>query len=100
MVHWCKFNDNPTTYRHKDLPHGKDLFGEKLKEILTELFGEYYTDTVISKLAPCANSQRNESLNNVVDAKNPKTRYYGGSESNDFRVACAIAQVYTGWLWF
>ena len=94
---WCKFNDNPTTYRHKDLPHGKDLFGEKLKEVLTELFAEYYTDTVLSKLAPCANSQRNESLNSVVGTKNPKTRYNGGSESSDFRVACAISQLNTGY---
>ena len=94
---WCKFSDNPTTYRHKGLPQGKDLFGEKLKEVLTELFAECYTDTVISKLAPCANSQRNESLNSVIGTKNPKTRYYGGSESSDFRVACAIAQVNNGY---
>ena len=36
------------------------------------------------------NSQRNESLNSTIGAKNPKTRYYGGSESNDFRVACGV----------
>jgi hypothetical protein len=27
----------------------------------------------------------------AVGSKNPKIRYYGGSESNDFRVACAVA---------
>ena len=80
-----------------DLPHGKDLHGEQLKKVLTELFNEYCTDTVISKLAPCANSQRNESLNSVIGTKNPKTRYYSGSESSDFRVACGIAQVNVGY---
>ena len=42
-------------YTHKDLPHGKDLYGNKLK------------------------------------------KYYGGSESSDFRVACGIAQVNIGY---
>ena len=94
---WCRFIENPATYTHNDLPHGKDLHGEQLKKVLTELFNEYCTDTVISKLAPCANSQRNESLNSVIGTKNPKTRYYGGSESSDFRVACGIAQVNVGY---
>ena len=90
-------DNNPTTYRHNDLPHGKDLHGEKLRNTLTQLFDEYSTDTVVSKLAPCENSQRNKSLNSVIGTKNPKTRYYGGSESSDFRVACGIAQVNTGY---
>ena len=38
------------------------------------------------------NSQRNEALNSVVGSKNPKIRFYGASESNDFRVACGVAQ--------
>ena len=94
---WCRYHDNPTTYRHNDLPHGKDLHGEQLRNTLTQLFDEYSTDTVVSKLAPCENSQRNESLNSVIGTKNPKTRYYGGSESSDFRVACGIAQVNIGY---
>ena len=28
----------------------------------------------------------------MIGAKNPKIRFYGGSESNDFRVACGVAQ--------
>lgn len=44
------------------------------------------------KLAPMTNSQRNEALNSVVGSKNPKIRLYGGNESNDFRVACGVAQ--------
>ena len=61
------------------------------------LFGEYSTDTVIQKLVPAANSQRDESLNSVVSSKNPKIRFYGGSESNDFRVSCGISQINLGY---
>ena len=39
-----------------------------------------------------ANSQRNETLNSVVGSKNPKIRFYGVSDSNDFRIDCGIAQ--------
>ena len=30
--------------------------------------------------------------NSTIASKNPKTRFYGGSESNDFRVACGVAK--------
>jgi len=39
-----------------------------------------------------SNSQRNETLNSVVGSKNPKIRFYGGSDSNEFRIACGVAQ--------
>jgi hypothetical protein len=60
------------------------------------LFNQYYSDAVVEKLAPVANSQRNESLNSVVGSKAPKIRFYGGSESNDYRVVCAVAQTNIG----
>ena len=82
-----KFKSNPATYRHKDLPHGKDLHGEKLQSALTNIFNDYCTDAVAEKLAPMTNSQRNEALNSVIGSKNPKIRFYGGSESNDFLLA-------------
>ena len=64
-----------------------------MKNALTNIFSEYATDiVVIKKLSPCTKSQQNESLNNTIVTKNPKTRYYGGSASNDFRVACGVAQ--------
>ena len=62
-----------------------------------DILEEYSTDTVVNKLAPCANSQRNESLNSSIGSENPKTRFYGGSESNDFRVACGVAQTNIGY---
>lgn len=96
-ISWCGYRQNPTTYKHTDLPNGKDLSGEPLKKALTEIFDEYSTDIVVNKLTPCANSQRNESLNSTIATKNPKTRFYGGSESNDFRVACGVAQTNLGY---
>ena len=86
---WCQ---NPGSYKHNDLPFGDDLHGDELKRPLTKVFDEYSTDIVAKKLAPAANSQRNESLNNSVGSKNPKIRFYGGSESNSFRIACGISQ--------
>lgn len=79
------------------LPYGKDLFGDSLKKALTDILDEYSTDIVVNKLAPCTNSQRNESLNSTIGSKNRKSRFYGGSESNNFRVACGVAQTNLGY---
>lgn len=59
--------------------------------VLTSLFGEHSTDTVIEKLIPVANSQSNESFSGVVGYKNLKFRHYGVSGSNDFQVSCCVS---------
>ncbi|CAB3983115.1 exonuclease R569 [Paramuricea clavata] len=89
---WCHYKEDPGKYKHKSLPYGKDLYGDKLEAALQQIFKDYSTDIVAEKLAPLTNSQRNESLNGVIGSKNPKIRFYGGSESSDFRVACGVAQ--------
>lgn len=94
---WCRHKKDPSHYCHRDLPYGKDLQGDSLQSALKSLFDEYSTDIVINKLAPAANSQRNESLNSVVGSKNPKIRFYGGSESNDYRVSCSVSHVNLGY---
>ena len=94
---WCGYKQNPPAYKHTELPYGKDLFGDSLKKALTDILDEYSTDIVVNKLAPCATSQRNESLNSTIGFNNPKTRFYGGSESNNFRVACGVAQTNLGY---
>ncbi|CAB4007536.1 Hypothetical predicted protein, partial [Paramuricea clavata] len=94
---WCGFKKEPLTYKHKDLPHHKDLQGEQLKSALTSLLDEYTTETVVKKLVPFANSQRNEALNSIVGSKNSKIRFYGSSENSDFRVACAVTQKNIGY---
>ena len=93
---WCQFKKDPTAYRHSELPFGKDLHGDSLEEALTAVFDDYSTDVVVKKLAPATNSQRNEAFNNVVGSKNPKIRFYGGSESSDFLVACGVSQTNEG----
>ena len=62
---WCRYKQDPSGYRHANLPHGKDLHGDCLYNALIELFSQYYGDAVAEKLAPVPNSQRNESLNSV-----------------------------------
>ena len=79
------------------MPNGKDLFGDSLKKALSDILDEYSTDIVVNKLTPCANSQRNESLNSTIGSKDSKTRFYGGSESNDFWVACGVVQTNIGY---
>ena len=89
---WCRYKQNPTEYTHHKLPYGKDLHGSSLQQALQDLFSEYASPTVASKLSPCLDSQRNESLNGTIGSKNLKIRHYGGSESSDFRTACGVAQ--------
>lgn len=91
-VLWCRYKQNPAEYTHHELTYGKDLHGSSLQQALQDLFSEYASTTVASKLAPCLDSQRNESLNGTIGSKNLKVWHYGGSESSDFRTACGVAQ--------
>ena len=90
---WCRSHTNPLTYQHSELPYGKDLHGDALKTVLSNIFSEYTTDIV---LETCLNPQRSESLNGTIGSKNPKIRFYGDSESSDFRIACGVAQCNEG----
>lgn len=89
-ISWCGFLKNPNKYQHSSLPYGKDLHGDKLKEDLTAVVNVFVEN--VEKLAPLGSSQANESLNNTIGSKAPKIHHYGSSDSNDFRVACAISQ--------
>ena len=94
-ISWCGFLKDQDTYQHKSLPHGKDLKGEGLEndlEAVVELFAEN-----AEKLAPLGSSQANESLNNTIGSKAPKIRHYASSQSNDYRVACAVSQKNRGY---
>ena len=91
-VTWCGFKTDQASYNHKDLPNGKDLHGENLQSALNDILKDYCTDAVAEKLKPTTNYQRNETLNCVVGSKNPKIRFYSDGDSNNFRIACGIAQ--------
>ena len=60
------------------------MVGKYMEKVLINFFAQCYCDPVVEKLAPAANSQRNEAFNSIVGPKAPKIRFYGGSESNDF----------------
>ena len=87
---WCGYHKDSSTYTHSSLPHGKDLQGQELKNDLVDMVDVFVQNA--EKLAPLGSSQPNEALNNTVGSKAPKIRHYGSSESNDYRVACAVGQ--------
>ena len=86
------FKEDPKSYKHTDLPGGNDLVGNGLRAFLEETLKPYMTDKAVDKVSSLGSTQRNESLNGVIGSKNPKTRFYGASESSDFRTAVAVAQ--------
>ena len=87
---WCGYLKKSSGYKHSGLPYGKDLSCTYTKALLTRLF-QGLSDSA-EKLAPLGSSQVNEALNNTIASKAPKSRHYGGSESQDFRTAAAVLQ--------
>ena len=92
---WCGFGQNPGSYRHSSLPRGKDLSNPQTKEALAKVFETYAN--AASKLASHGSSQANESLNNTICSKQPKSRSYGSSPSFNIRVGAAVAQKNIGY---
>ena len=94
---WCRFVQQlgpklpgQDPYKHSMFKDGGDLKSMDLKEDLQKFLGNFAANA--HKLAPKGSSQRNESLNSTIVSKTTKTRHYGGSTQNDFRVSSAIAQ--------
>lgn len=94
-VSWCGYLTSPSTYKHKSLPYGKDLDNPDLREALESIIEIFVAN--VKKLSPLGSSQSNEAINNTIGSKAPKIRYYGSSESNDYRVACAVSQKNIGY---
>ncbi|XP_070542849.1 uncharacterized protein [Ptychodera flava] len=92
---WCSFAKDPVNYTHKSLPHGKNLTGNDLRTALDSLFNSLVDQSV--KLANLGSSQANESINNGIASKAPKSKFYGGSESLVHRVSAAVAQKNIGY---
>ncbi|KAJ8671439.1 hypothetical protein QAD02_002698 [Eretmocerus hayati] len=79
---WCRAKNSGQEYVYHHLPHGKCLNDGNRKR-LTELFEGFASNS--RKIAPCASTQGNESNNNVVASKNPKSRHYAGRTTESFR---------------
>ncbi|XP_069119349.1 uncharacterized protein [Argopecten irradians] len=91
---WCRHKDN-TTLRYNSLPYGKPLSDPALQKTLHEIFLKFQGQAT-QKLARLGSTQANESLNHSVAAKAPKSRFYAGSDSLNFRVGSAVAQKNVG----
>ncbi|KAK3084401.1 hypothetical protein FSP39_012922 [Pinctada imbricata] len=87
---WCGYIRNPSTFRHKSLPFGKDLEGDDLKKSLNKVFQKQIDN--VKKLVDLDSSNANENLNQLIAKKAPKAQHYSGSESLSYRVSAAIAQ--------
>ncbi|XP_074113941.1 LOW QUALITY PROTEIN: uncharacterized protein LOC141537002 [Cotesia typhae] len=80
---WCKrgaFND---TSSQKVVLKDPELYTH-----LYNLFGKYANNA--HKIAFAASSQANESVNNIMAHKAPKSQCYSMSESSDYRYASAV----------
>ncbi len=78
---WCGYLNDPSTYRHKELPHGRDLSSKDLQDDIQTLILQYKSNA--EQLCQPGSSQRNEALNSTIGSKTPKIRHYGSSFSND-----------------
>ena len=79
---WCGYLKDPSSYKHKGPPYGKDLSDKDTRKQLTQLF-QVYADNA-AKLASGGSSQVNEGVNNIITSKQPKVRSYSSSPYFNF----------------
>lgn len=70
----CTFHDNKEEYDYKNLPDKKPLTNENLKVSLQDLVNRFIEN--VDKLVPNASTQKNESFNNTMASKCPKSRFF------------------------
>lgn len=76
----CKYKEDPVNFKYQNLPGGKDLKGADLYQVLKDLFERFAVNS--DSLAFGGHSQENESFNNTVASKAPKSHFYGGTSSH------------------
>ncbi|XP_053382000.1 uncharacterized protein LOC123527843 [Mercenaria mercenaria] len=87
---WCRFLRNGHSKSYSCLPYGKPLTDQLLKVQIEQLFQSYKPKA--KHLLKIGSTQPNESFNMTVASKAPKSTFYGGSDSLNFRVASAVLQ--------
>ena len=87
---WCGYQRNPQTFKHRNLPYGKDLTDQSLKADLEATMEPYVQQS--ESLANLGSTQANESFNNLVSQKAPKRLHFSGSSSLKFRVDASVTQ--------
>lgn len=75
---------------YKYFKNGECLTDINLKQKLEKALNPFIENS--AQIAPCGSSQANESFNNTVCSKHPKSAFYGGSESHENRVKLAVCQ--------
>ncbi|XP_071136602.1 uncharacterized protein [Mytilus edulis] len=93
---WCGYLKNKHNYVHSNLPYGKDLSSASLKSDLEKLFIQQMVPQS-DKLSQLGSSQANESVNNIIALKAPKTKHFSSSSSLNYRVSSAVLQKNEGY---
>ncbi|CAG2250117.1 unnamed protein product [Mytilus edulis] len=92
---WCSYHQNPEKFMYKSLPNGKPLKSEGLKVELNNLVTKMIGRS--NSLNDLGSTQSNESFNQLVSVKAPKSRHYGGSCSLQNRLSAAVLQKNEGY---
>lgn len=93
----CNFHEDKDDYKYKNIPNRKPLENQQLRISLDDLMIKYITN--VDKLAAAASTQANESFNNIIISKCPKSKHYSTSESFNFRVAAGVCQKNLGFIY-
>ena len=92
---WCGALKSDT-YCHKNLPYGKDLTSEELKQALLKIYVDGLSSQV-DKLAKLGSSQANESFNNLLATKAPKFKHFSETASLYYRLCASVLQKNIGY---
>ena len=87
---WCQGRILGEKFKHNHLPHGKPLTDLVPKISLINLLSKYANKA--EQISQCGSTQANESLNQVISTKNPKSKHYAASESLSYRIGAAVCQ--------
>ncbi|XP_052080047.1 uncharacterized protein LOC127718130 [Mytilus californianus] len=93
---WCGYLKDKDSYIHSNLPRGKDLCSSELRSDLEKLFIQKMVPQS-KKLSNLGSSQANESFNNLIALKAPKTKHFSTSASLNYRVSSAVLQKNEGY---
>ncbi|CAG2242653.1 unnamed protein product [Mytilus edulis] len=95
-VKWCGYLKRSTTYRHSNLPYGKNLSSLALKNDLERLFLKDIEQRN-QKIIQFGSSQSNESFNFTLSTKAPKYKHNSGSSSLGYGVSASVLQKNEGY---
>lgn len=90
---WFGYLSSPMTHKPLQLPYHRFLSNERLKVDLPSIVDFYISQT--DRLVDLGSTQPNESVNNTVASKTPKSTFYSGSESNDCRCSSCTKKIGT-----